>query len=94
MIFDLVFFVYAFCYLPYLLITGRWYKGFGMRFGFFPAFLKSRLSSFSNVWIHAVSVGEVMAISGLISKIKSNRKRTIPFNKLPIKTRFTKQYTL
>ena len=42
-----------------------------MRLGVFSPQVKDRLSSKTNIWIHAVSVGEVMMISHLIAKIKS-----------------------
>ncbi len=71
MLFNFVFFVYALGYLPYLFLTGRWYKGYGCRLGFFPFRLKACLYAVSSVWIHAVSVGEIMAVTGLVSKIKS-----------------------
>lgn len=70
-IFDFLFFIYALIYLPYLLFTGRWYKGFFCRLGFFPPGLKNRLSKSSTIWIHAVSVGEIIAISSLITNINS-----------------------
>ncbi len=70
MFFDVLFFIYALAYLPYLLLTGRWYKGYGLRFGFFPPALKARLAYASTIWIHAVSVGEVMAIAPLVTHMK------------------------
>ncbi|MBI3601589.1 MAG: 3-deoxy-D-manno-octulosonic acid transferase [Candidatus Omnitrophica bacterium] len=71
MFFDVLFFIYALVYLPYLLLTGRWYKGYGLRFGSFTDALKARLSSASTIWIHAVSVGEVMAVVTLVEEMKS-----------------------
>lgn len=71
MFFNILFFIYCLIYFPYLIITGRWYKGYACRLGIFPLVLKARLGECCTVWIHAVSVGEVVAISGLIGKIKS-----------------------
>ncbi|MBF0490612.1 MAG: 3-deoxy-D-manno-octulosonic acid transferase [Candidatus Omnitrophica bacterium] len=72
MFFNFLFFLYALIYLPYLLLTGRWYKDYGCRFGIFPTSLKERLKGGDSVvWIHAVSVGEIMAIVPLIAKIKA-----------------------
>ncbi len=71
MFFNFLFLVYILIYLPYLLLTGRWYKGYGCRLGFFPLDLKSRLGGTkSAIWIHAVSVGEIMAIIPLVAKLK------------------------
>jgi 3-deoxy-D-manno-octulosonic-acid transferase len=71
MFFNIIFFIYALFYFPYLLLTGRWYKDYGCRLGIFPYLLSLRIGQESKVWIHAVSVGEVMAISSLIGEIKS-----------------------
>lgn len=71
MFFNAVFFIYALFYLPYLLFTGRWYKDYGCRLGIFPYLLGLRISAEPKVWIHAVSVGEVMAVSSLIAQVKS-----------------------
>ena len=70
MFFNLLFFIYALVYLPYLLLTGRWYKDYGCRLGFFSPQLKALLKGKSSIWIHAVSVGEIMAITPLVAQIK------------------------
>lgn len=69
-IFDLIFLIYAVLYLPYLLLTGRWYKGFQMRFGIFPLLIREKLLKKQNIWIHAVSVGEVIVIDGIITELR------------------------
>ncbi len=70
LLYNFIFFIYGVVYLPYLLVTGRWHKDFCQRFGIFPDALKQVLAQRSNIWIHAVSVGEVMAVEGLIRQIK------------------------
>ncbi len=55
------------------MLSGRWYKGYEIRLGFFSSKLKQRLASASkhrSLWIHAVSVGEVMAIMPLVASLK------------------------
>lgn len=69
-LFDLVFLLYGLLYFPYLLLTGRWHRGFGQRFGIFPARIKEQLRQGPNIWVHAVSVGEVMAVEGFIRRLK------------------------
>ncbi|HET7209097.1 MAG TPA: 3-deoxy-D-manno-octulosonic acid transferase [Terriglobales bacterium] len=58
--------------LPYWLIqmiTHHKYRaGFKERFGILPARLKKDTER-SAIWVHAVSVGEVLAVAGLIEKI-------------------------
>ncbi len=41
-----------------------------MRFGFFPDMIKNAIGKKSNIWIHAVSLGEVIVVSGLIQSLK------------------------
>ena len=71
LLYDLLFVLYAFIYLPYLLITRRGYVGFAMRFCFFQAPIRARVESRKNIWVHAVSVGEVMVIDGFIRQLAS-----------------------
>ncbi len=71
MFFNLLFLLYTLIYLPYLLLTGRWYKGYGSRLGLFSSELQARLKGNSNIWIHAVSVGEIMAIAPVVAQIKA-----------------------
>jgi 3-deoxy-D-manno-octulosonic-acid transferase len=73
MFFNILFFIYALIYFPYLMLTGRWYKDYGCRLGFFPHPLTLRLRSSSSIWIHAVSVGEVNAVTPLIARIKASK---------------------
>jgi len=72
-LYDVVFLLYGLVYFPYLLLTGRWHSGFAQRFGIFPAQIKTRLAASSNIWVHAVSVGEVMAVEGFIRRLKERR---------------------
>src|SRR5271169_5218887 len=69
LIYDLIFLLYGLVYLPYLLLTDRVYPGFGMRFGFFPWAVKKQIRAKANIWVHAVSVGEVMAVDGFIDQL-------------------------
>ena len=71
LIYNLIFLLYALIYLPYLLLTGRGYAGFGMRFGLFSPQLKNQLKAKSNIWVHAVSVGEVMVLDGFIDQLRT-----------------------
>ncbi len=71
MFFNILFFIYSIFYFPYLILTHRFYKGYGCRLGFFPRELTNQLEGCCTVWIHAVSVGEVMAISNFISQIQT-----------------------
>jgi 3-deoxy-D-manno-octulosonic-acid transferase len=57
--------------LPYWILTrrhGKWREGLGERLGRVPARLQSE--SRPAIWIHAVSVGEVLAVSELVRELR------------------------
>jgi 3-deoxy-D-manno-octulosonic-acid transferase len=70
LLYDLVFLLYALIYLPYLLLTRRGYKGYFARFGIFLPQVEKQIKAKANIWVHAVSVGEVMVIDGIIDRLK------------------------
>ena len=69
-VYDILFILFALLYFPCLLMRGKWHSGFKMRFGHFDDLPIGKRESKSCLWIHAVSVGEVLAIVGLIEKIR------------------------
>lgn len=69
-LFDLLFLFYIVLYLPILVLRGKWHGGFAERFGFLPAEKRKVLLLRRNIWVHAVSVGEVVAIDGLIRRLQ------------------------
>jgi len=71
LLYDLIFIIYAIFYLPYLLLTKRGYPGYAMRFGLFSTLTTKQIISRPNVWLHAVSVGEVMVIDGFMDKLSA-----------------------
>lgn len=71
-VYDLLLFVYVLCYLPVLILKGKWHGGFGQRFGFISKAIKDKVRGRPNIWLHAVSVGEVNAIAGLIEALKES----------------------
>jgi len=66
-LYNLAFFIFSIVYLPYLLIKRKWHKDFSMRFGFLKDL---ETSSAPRIWIHAVSVGEVVVIKNLLDEIR------------------------
>jgi 3-deoxy-D-manno-octulosonic-acid transferase len=59
--------------LPWWLLNltkGKYRAGFWQRMGFYPDEIKRRLLNQSTIWIHAVSVGEVIASAPLIKELK------------------------
>ena len=59
--------------LPYWLIQmlrhGKYREGLSQRLGQLPPHLRS-LPQNPTIWIHAVSVGEVLAISGVVQQLR------------------------
>lgn len=71
-IYNIIFISLAFFYIPVFLIRKRKRRGVAFRFGVYPKALIDRLKERENIWIHAVSVGETMAVSSLIRRLRSS----------------------
>lgn len=70
-LYDIVFFVCAVVYLPFLFWKGKWHHGFYMRLGGSSLqWLKDEIGGKKSIWVHAVSVGEVLAVLDLIEDIR------------------------
>ena len=54
----------------------KYRTGFGERLGFVPTRLTPRDHEADLVWVHAVSVGEVLATTGIVEQLKAARPRT------------------
>ena len=65
-IYDLIILVFALVYLPIYLLKRKFHLDFKMRLGILPPGLELHRP----IWIHAVSVGEVMAARNLIKKLR------------------------
>ncbi len=69
--YDIIFFVCAVIYLPFIFLRGKWHNGFYMRLGVSSLRgLKDAIAGKRTIWVHAVSVGEVMAVLDLIGEIQ------------------------
>ncbi|MFH1753466.1 MAG: 3-deoxy-D-manno-octulosonic acid transferase [Candidatus Omnitrophota bacterium] len=68
-LYDLIFILFSIVYLPYLVFTGRYHKDIWQRFGRYPEGSIEALAGEPVIWIHAVSVGEVMASVALCEAI-------------------------
>lgn len=65
-VYDVIFLVVAIIYLPIYLFKKKFHSGFLLRLGILPKDLELNRP----VWIHAVSVGEVMAVGGLLEELR------------------------
>ena len=72
MLYDLIFTIFSVFYLPYYYFSGKWRSFSRQRLGEFPADILAKIADSSAVWLHAVSVGEVMASVPLYEELKKN----------------------
>ncbi len=77
-IYDLIFFIFSLIYLPLYLFRGKFHQGFARRLGSLP----QDLNLDRPIWIHAVSVGEALAVKGLVSQLR----KAYPRKKIVIST--------
>ena len=77
-IYDLIFLIFTLVYFPCYLLRGKLNFGFLRRLGFLPA----QLNLDRPIWIHAVSVGEAIAIKGFLVQLR----QAYPTKKLVIST--------
>lgn len=77
-IYDFIFLIIAIVYLPAYLLRKKFHQDFLVRLGFLP----KELHLDGAIWIHAVSVGEVMTVRGLMYQLI----RTYPDKKIVITT--------
>ncbi len=69
-LYELILWIAFIIYFPILVLKKKWHKRFFTRLGFISFDLKSRIHPNKNIWIHAVSVGEVLAVLRLVQQIK------------------------
>ncbi len=69
--YNILYFLAFIFYVPVLFIRGKLHRGFVQRLGFLGQELPYRFYQKKNIWFHAVSVGEILAIVGLVERIRS-----------------------
>ncbi|MDP2939237.1 MAG: 3-deoxy-D-manno-octulosonic acid transferase [Candidatus Omnitrophota bacterium] len=70
LIYDLIFLLFIILYLPLFLFKGKAHKGFRQRLGYFSKDLNESFKNKNNIWVHAVSVGEVTVVAGLLNFLR------------------------
>ena len=69
--YDIIFIlVFLFWYLPGYIVKGKLHSGFLMRLGIFPRQIRRGFSGRQTIWLHAVSVGEVLASRELLEGLR------------------------
>ncbi|MGH7197739.1 MAG: 3-deoxy-D-manno-octulosonic acid transferase [Candidatus Omnitrophota bacterium] len=69
-LYDIGLFVFALFYLPAFFLKGKHREGFLERFGILPVEVKRALAGKRVLWVHAVSVGEVVQAARLIEVLR------------------------
>ena len=69
-LYNILYIIYLIIYLPYLILTNRYFAGLGMRFGNIPLSIQHKIKAKKNLWLHAVSVGEVMVLDVFAGELK------------------------
>lgn len=77
-IYDLIFLIFMLAYLPVYLLRGKFHRGFSRRLGILPPDLDLERP----IWVHAVSVGEAIAVKALVVELR----KAYPRKKLVIST--------
>lgn len=54
-----------------MLLTGKYRKSLGHKFGFYPREAASGMTGAPRIWVHAVSVGEVTAAAPIVAALRS-----------------------
>lgn len=68
--YELLLMIGLLCYLPKALWRRRLpHRGWSMRLGRYPAQLRAQLQGRRAVWVHAVSVGEILAVQPLLAQL-------------------------
>jgi 3-deoxy-D-manno-octulosonic-acid transferase len=82
MLYDLFFIIFSVLYLPYFLASGKWRSFSLQRLGVFTSEDLSKIKDSGAVWLHAVSVGEVIASVPLYEELR----RSLPGVKIIVST--------
>ena len=70
-LYDILYLLFLLAYLPVMVLRGKYHGGLWTRLGFVNVQkLGLPRAGVPVLWLHAVSVGEVQAVGGLIAKIK------------------------
>ena len=69
-LYDLAFALSMILYLPILVLRGKWHSGIRESLGFISQEMMETLAATRNIWVHAVSVGEVAAVEGIITGLR------------------------
>jgi len=81
-IYDIALIIFAVFYLPYFIVKRKYHRDMWMRLGALPKKVMKALGGEKTIWVHAVSVGEVMAAKPLLDELH----KEFPNKKIVIST--------
>jgi len=73
-LFDFIYVILLFFYIPVLWAKGKLHAGYRQRLGHIDDETYRLLLDKKHIWVHAVSVGEVLVVEDLISRLKEKSK--------------------
>ncbi len=69
-LYDICFLIFALFYLPFFLMKGKHKQGFLTRLGLVPRPIRESLAGEKVIWVHAVSVGEMVQAIRLVNALR------------------------
>ncbi len=70
LLYNILYSIFVLCFLPVLLIREKYRRSLLIRLGILPQSLISKIAGQPVIWLHTVSVGEVLACRGLIKDLQ------------------------
>ncbi len=90
MIYDLIYLILAIFYLPLRFFKGKGLGGISERLGIYPPEFIQQVKNKKTIWVHAVSVGEILSSAPLLNSIK----KEFPQYKLVVSTTTAAGYSM
>jgi 3-deoxy-D-manno-octulosonic-acid transferase len=69
-LFDILCFIFLILYVPHLVLKRKWHRRFTTRFGLYRSSEVKAFKEKENIWIHAVSVGEIISVLDIIAQLQ------------------------
>lgn len=70
LLYDVIVIIFTLCYLPRFLLKRKFHRGFLTRVGFYPKEVIDASKTKRNIWLQAVSVGEMIASISLLDCLR------------------------
>jgi 3-deoxy-D-manno-octulosonic-acid transferase len=74
-LFDSLCLIFLILYIPHLILKRKWHPRFSTRFGLYRSEEVKAFKEKENIWIHAVSVGEIISVLDIITQLQEQYPR-------------------